>query len=358
MPKKSRRKMPKKSGRKKRVKAEKAQYVIIGILAVVVIFLIFQNLPSKNTSENPRAVMVLDSSCNDCFDLKSLADGLSKSGFAFSNVKKVEFSSGEGKKLVSEYSLNFVPALLIFSESQPNQIFEKRSDAWVFDKAVPGISTNSLEKSGQVKIIEVQAASCSECASISRLKKTFEEVGVKIVDYEIVQEDSQRGRKLIEENGLEILPSALLSKEISDYWWIFEQLKDSFKETGDYFVLASPSPPNKNIKSGKISGLVEATYVEDSKCGNCTKAKDISASIKSMGIYFKSETSVELNSVKGQNLVKKYNLSFVPTIILSKEISEYPQFKAVLEAAGTTESDGAFVLRKLDPSKVNLELIR
>lgn len=353
--------MPKKKKRKavKKKSVGRFQYIALGVLAIAVVLLVFFNYSFKSgDSSIGQAVIVKASSCSDCFNIRGLVDGLLKSGESFSKIREVEFNSEEGKKLVEKYSLSSVPALILFSKKRPNEIFDERSGAWVFDKSVPGIDVKTKQKSGQVKIVEIRADSCSECASLERLKKTFDEVGISIRDYKVVEESSEIGKKLINENSIEVLPSILLSKEISDYWWLFGQLKGSLKETKDYFVLASPSPPNKNIKTGKISGLVKVKYIEDSKCLNCTKAKDISASIKSMGIYFDSETSIELNSDAGKALVKKYNLTFVPTIILSKEIKDYPQFRAVLSTAGTVESDGSFILRKLDPSKVNLELIR
>ena len=60
------------------------------------------------------------------------------------------------------------------------------------------------------------------------------------------------------------------------------------------------------------------------------------------------EEYLDISTTKGKNLLSEYNITAVPTVILSKEIQDYNAIKEILEQAGSFEKEGVFVFRKLD----------
>ena len=74
-----------------------------------------------------------------------------------------------------------------------------------------------------------------------------------------------------------------------------------------------------------------------------------------MGVYINNEKYVDVSSSEGKTLLSKYDITAIPTIILSKEISDYETIKKTLEQFGTFEQDGKFVFRKLDVLKVKYQ---
>ena len=60
-------------------------------------------------------------------------------------------------------------------------------------------------------------------------------------------------------------------------------------------------------------------------------------------------TTYDINSTEGSALIKKYNITEIPTILYSPETSVYPHFaEAWINQSNTVESDGWFVFRAVD----------
>ena len=59
------------------------------------------------------------------------------------------------------------------------------------------------------------------------------------------------------------------------------------------------------------------------------------------------EEAYDISDAKGKELIAKYNITKVPTIILSEEIKAYPSSTA-LNQFFSAEKDGSYVFRKMD----------
>jgi hypothetical protein len=58
------------------------------------------------------------------------------------------------------------------------------------------------------------------------------------------------------------------------------------------------------------------------------------------------DRTVEVNSAEGKDLIKKYKITAVPTILLSGDLEEYENFQQVWPQVGTVEADGMHVFRE------------
>ena len=353
---------------KKKISEKDYLAVIIIISLIAILFFIYVNFIPKSlfNSGNKISTEIIEitaDNCEDCFDVKGLADSLIKDTIKIKSRESFDYNSKEGKKLIDEYNLKQVPALILISNNIEDieglsGIFSIDGKKAIFDKAVPYIDLNSGDVKGLINLKEVYDPSCKDCASLSQIRNQLEKLGIKVNNYETVTSSSLEGQKLINENDLIFLPNLLISKNINEYWWVFDQIKTSFNEKDNYYVFKNPISPYKDLKTGEIKGVVDVTYLTNSSCEDCFNATLLKPSFQKLGIFINSEKNIDISSSEGKSLLSKYNIIAIPTVILSKGISDYESIKEILEKIGTFEKDNVFVLRKLDTLNVKYQEIK
>ena len=106
--------------------------------------------------------------------------------------------------------------------------------------------------------------------------------------------------------------------------------------------LAEPQPI---IVAGKSVDLI---YLIDGSCTDCYDAKAHRSILGQLGIIFGEEKSIDVSSKEGKKLIDQYDISLVPTVILSEEAGGYELFNTVWGEVGTEEKDGKYVFRLVD----------
>jgi len=356
---------------KKNWTEEKGLFLMIVMLGLVVIALfIYVYVPQWTgymglTGDKPYSVEVIEimGDCEDCFEVSALADALIlENNLKIKSRETLNYDSPEAEKLINKYNLKTIPALVVLSKNIEkieidDQVFSIEDSYALFDKSVPYIDLETNEVKGLVQLKEIQSDNCIECTSLSQLRTQFEGIGIKVKDYEIISSSSDNGKELIDENNLEFTSSLLISKDIKEYWWIFDQIESFFIEKENYYVLKTPLAPYVDLADGKIKGKVDIILIKNKSCEDCFDVDELKGSFLSLGVYFDDEKSVDISSSEGKSLLKKYNITAIPTIILSKEIQDYDTVKKSLEQVGTFEGDGKFVFRKLDSLNVKYQEI-
>ena len=66
----------------------------------------------------------------------------------------------------------------------------------------------------------------------------------------------------------------------------------------------------------------------------------------SFGAYIADQKLLDVQTSEGRHLLNKYNIELLPTIILSKDASDYLSLKSVWPNVGTIEEDGSYVFRQ------------
>ncbi|MEM3399500.1 MAG: hypothetical protein QXP42_01585 [Candidatus Micrarchaeia archaeon] len=98
---------------------------------------------------------------------------------------------------------------------------------------------------------------------------------------------------------------------------------------------------------------VNATILEDRGCAWClngtTIAEYLDESQEELGIDIKEKHIVDYTSNEGKRIVDAYNITEVPTLILSSEAWNSQDFVSAWSEFGTQEKDGSFVLRYVYP---------
>ena len=121
-------------------------------------------------------------------------------------------------------------------------------------------------------------------------------------------------------------------------------------EDGSY-ILTTINPPYRDITTNEIKGLVELTYITDRSCSECynvSEHKLILTNQRAFALAITKETSVDISTKEGKELINNYNITSVPTVLLSKEASAYPSLISVWRNVGSVEKDGILIFRNLD----------
>lgn len=350
---------------------EKILAGIIIVLAIALVSLVFYvfSQGSSGVAQNQQEVISVEiieitADCDDCFEVGILGDQLAKQqGVEVDATESINYNSARGTDVVEKYGINNVPALVIVSKdidkiTTIKDLFRVGEDFAIFDKAVPSINLQTGKTSGLVQFKEIQPVDCIECISASSLRGSFESLGIKIKDYEFISASTDAGKQIIEENELSFAPALLISKDIDDYWWAIDQIKPALTDLGEYYLFSAPLAPYVELDTGDVKGVVSAIYLENSSCTDCFNTAELGDSFREAGVYLEEEKTFDISSSEGKSLLNKYNITAIPTVILSKEITDYDQIKQALTQVGTFESDGSFVFRKLDSLNAKYQEIK
>jgi hypothetical protein len=141
----------------------------------------------------------------------------------------------------------------------------------------------------------------------------------------------------------------LLSPEAWSYSVVQEAWTNiGTREADGTLVLRQVNPPYRDLAAGHIAGLVTLVNVVDGQCTPCYDVAIHRQLFDRFGIVFKQEDTHDIASVRGRALTAQYNITKVPTVLLSPEASLYPVLTQIWSQLGTNESDGWLVFRNME----------
>lgn len=214
-------------------------------------------------------------------------------------------------------------------------------------------STEALKeklKPVNVTLYNLKDSACEKCSDLTTLIAQIKGAGVKIYEEKVITPNSNEGKELIKKYNIEFAPTIILSKEAAAYDVIQQAWPNiGSKEIDGSYVLRLVNPPFINLTTNKLRGLVNIMYLTDKSCTECynvSQHKEILTNSQSFAVKLDKEEIFDISDNKGKELIVKYNITQVPTIILSDEISVYPSSQ-VLNQFFSVEKDGSYVFRRL-----------
>lgn len=264
----------------------------------------------------------------------------------------ISFDSAEAKKLITKYEIERLPAFILKGKNLDAKLtpFEKKKDALVFGRSPPVYYDIKKDKIvGEVTVIAITKPSCEKCFDITKLVAQLKNLGMAIVSEQIAEYNSTTGKALIKEYNITKIPTMILSEEAIEY----DALNKSWKDIGSIekdgkLVLRTVNAPYYDLSAKKTKGLVDITYLKDEECTECySPAQFKSYFQQSLGMAFDTETTVDISSSEGKSLVKKYNITLVPTALFSNDLKEYPAIKQMWSQMGKVVN-GTYVFTKVD----------
>lgn len=304
-------------------------------------------------------LLITNSKCSDCFDAKPLIEALEGlSRVQLKTKQVVDFSSPKAQEAITTWELKKFPSLVVMGDlAQAAHIktaitelggYEKEG-AFLFPNPSPPYTDKEGKVHGLVSSTIIKDDSCIQCVDLAPLVSQLRILGIVVHDEKTVSSTSSEGKELLEKYNLKILPTILFSSDLKAY----EQFVATWKRYGDVaedgsYVLTDISPPYKDITTGQVKGLVTLTSLVDETCKECYNISIHKAILTNFGLEITAEKMYDYASLEGKTLVKKYNITALPTILLSAEAEAYKGLVLAWERVGTVEDDGTYVFRALD----------
>ena len=195
-------------------------------------------------------------------------------------------------------------------------------------------------------VIDISENKCQECADPDQVIKVID--SSHNIDYKIKTLDSTEeiAQNYIRQYNIQNLPAVIVmgdieNKKITGAWKALPT-----KQKSDAVVIENLLP-YYNIASETVNGVVDITLLTDESCDNCFDEKLYLNIFKQFGIKVGQITSYDLSSDKGRELVSKYSIDKLPTVLVSPEVKVYKRLVDTWSQVGTRESDGWLVLREV-----------
>jgi hypothetical protein len=347
---------------------------IIGIVVVLIIAISIFNMfilsgmsgtisgeVSKIGEENRPADITISvisySDCADCYDIGQAVSEIKTFNVKTENEVTLQWDSPEAQSLISKYSINALPALVITGETTKSNVrsslegfggFQDDGSVIFTAPVLPYYDVSQEKILGIVSIITVKDSSCAQCIDMEGLTNIFKESGVTVAEEKVLEYDSPEGSDLVARFGIKEVPTLVVSGDITDYASI-NQLWDQLitVEKEGFYVIPAVQSPYRVIDTGEITGLVRLVNLVDSSCTDCYDVSAHAPVIARLGVAVNQTETHDISSAQGKTLLAKYGITKVPTILLSPEASVYVMLNQVWSQVGTVESDGWYVFREM-----------
>ena len=308
---------------------------------------------------------VKNSKCTDCFDISTAVSHIKNANANVTKENSLEFDSKDGRELVKKYGIRKVPSVIIKGEIEKISIqgLEKNQDALIFTQISPpftNVETGKIE--GRVILYYLKDSKCENCNNLTLLINQIKAGGVKVVEENGIEPGSDEGKQLINKYKIEFVPTIVLSEDAGFYELITQAWPQVGNRENNAYVFRGgavyPAQPFINLTTGKLIGIVDIVYLADKSCEECydvNEHKDVLA--KNFGIKFGKEETYDINDAKGREFISRYNITKVPTVILSEDTGSYPSSPA-LKQFFSVEKDNSYVFRSAEALGTYRDLAR
>ncbi len=337
--------------------------ILLGVIVIINISLAF-NL-NKDLSKAAGAAkekikpakielaVVKNSKCADCSDISAVVSHIKNANTNITKESILEFDSEQGKELIRKYHIEKAPAVVITGDIEKINIqgqVKGENVLLLANPEPPYTNTTTGKIEGRVALYYLKDASCEKCSDLTPLISQIKAAGVKVYEQKIIATGSDEGKELSKKYSIDFVPAIILSKDASAYEIIQKAWPQiGSKESDGYYVLRLANAPFINLTTGKLRGIVNIIYLTDKSCAECYNVsvhREILASPQSFAVILGKEETYDISDAQGKELIVKYNITQVPTAILSDEIMAYPSYN-VLSQLFSLEKDGFHVFRKL-----------
>lgn len=305
---------------------------------------------------------IVDSDCSECFSTDNLI-GIMKQRSANSEFseKTIEFDSVEGKELVKKFSLKKIPTIVLQGDVNKAGLIELfrgvstvEQNAVVLRKILPPyLDLDSGKVVGKVSVTLIEKKDCAQCFDANLLVNELKSLNVFLTDEKRLFFDDNTAKELIQKYNIARLPVLVLSSDLNYY----EDLVAGWANVGSVesdgvFLTRNIVAPFFDANSLSVKGLVNGTFLFDSNCSTCSDVNQLKDSfLEQLKIGFSETSFVDKNSVEGKELMKKFSIKKLPTVIFSQDFNYY-QFTlnnwALIGSAETIDNNTFFVSRNLD----------
>lgn len=224
-----------------------------------------------------------------------------------------------------------------------NIIVNSKTNALLNEKIA---QVEELARPADIDIIILKDLSCSDCFDVGPMIEAIKKENVKVNSEITLEITSPDGLDLINKYNIDKAPTFIITGEIEKNI----SLKNLWPKIGEVrdntFILRQISPPYTEISTGEIKGRVKLVMLTDLSCEECYDVGQHNNILRRFGFPVGKQEIIDVISDDGEELIKKYSIKLLPTIILTGDIDAYSTLKSIWAQVGTIEQDGAYVFRQ------------
>lgn len=202
----------------------------------------------------------------------------------------------------------------------------------------------------KINIVKITDKNCLDCFDLERIIGQLRKTSVKIKREEALDRQDTKAQKIISQYNISRLPVFLVTgdldknNELIRFWKIFGEKRDD----GKTFLLTKVFPPYVEAASGEVRGRFSLIYLTDVSCDECYDVTKHEIALSNLGLPVRAENSrvVDIKTAESEELISRYKIEHVPTIILRGDLTVYDALTHVWKSVGTIEEDGAYVFRE------------
>jgi hypothetical protein len=302
--------------------------------------------------------VITSAGCRDCSNVSAALAALRTLDANITRETTLDFADAKAKDLLQRYRADRVPTILVQGDTRDPRFTRAwatfgvvREDGTVVftGTQAPYLNVSTGKVEGLVTLTVLVDERCSLCPDYKTAVDQFRQVGLAIAEERRIDYNSTEGRALVRAYNLTKVPTVLLSPEAWSYSVVQEAWTNiGTREADGTLVLRQVNPPYRDLAAGHIAGLVTLVNVVDGQCTPCYDVAIHRQLFDRFGIVFKQEDTHDIASVRGRALTAQYNITKVPTVLLSPEASLYPVLTQIWSQLGTNESDGWLVFRNME----------
>ncbi|MDO8625718.1 MAG: hypothetical protein Q7R47_06555 [Candidatus Diapherotrites archaeon] len=203
---------------------------------------------------------------------------------------------------------------------------------------------------GSVRLVLLSDSSCAKCVALDGVESALTDQNLVISRTQQLDYQSSEGAVFVSQYTIARVPAVIMIANAA----AVPVLSKGFSSRGTLqtgetvFVYDDPPPVFVDVATKKVRGIVDVVVLFDSNCSQCRKPLS-QAEVASAGLIVGDFALVDLNSVRGAELVSRYKLTRVPSVVFSSEASLYTAFLEKVALSNPDETDGSFVLRDYPP---------
>lgn len=238
----------------------------------------YYDLAEKRVKGKITLTLIEDQSCTDCFDMSKIVGQLKDAGIVITTETKLDAKSDEGKAIISKYKIEKIPSIVFNKEALEypvvsevwQQVGTVESDGNLVLRFVtpPYLNVSTGKTEGLVELTYLVDSTCADCYNASVFKGLFaQSFNMFFKKEETVDISSTKGKFLVKKYGIELVPTAILSKDAAIYPGLAQswaqvglQKEGAFVFTnipllGDFFAQSGAGNfAYKNLTSGEVVG--------------------------------------------------------------------------------------------------------
>jgi len=226
---------------------------------------------------------------------------------------------------------------------------------WPWNKGAKNTNTAADSK---LKVTIITKKDCTDCFDVNLLLDALKQNNAKITKQTTEYLGDKDAQKLIDKYKITKVPTVLISGDLDKNPTLQNLWKNLGEVIDKVFVFRQVIPPYIDVASGQLKGKITVTYLTDQSCKTCYDVKLHEVALKNLGIEAKDTKTVDISSAEGKDLVSKYKIDKVPTILLSGEVVEYQQLVQLWPTYGKITDDKTYIFTKLDVMGTYMDLAK